>query len=263
MVEAIEGLEMLGMVASDSGHIEIEAALAIVSDPEGFSRRIAGMSIASGPLRPMRFHMEQRSERIFHNTYLDTPDRVLDAKRFTFRVRRRSNGKQRMTVKGPPKFGRNGVTSRLEIQADVRYDGLLELLSQMGLQIVQEQKVRRQAYDILDLVDSSLPPLAELAIDAVEYTVQDSENSAPRTVRFHEVEVENKGIDAACIENVVDWLLEVFGDQLRVWTHNKLATGRAIEADYRRFKESGDLTPAAYSRVQECLRQEKKDVENR
>lgn len=250
------------MTAHDLGHTEIEAALAIVFDPDGFSRRIAEISAAGGSLWPVGlptgFCMEQRPERVFHNTYLDTPDGYLHAKQFTFRVRRRANGKQRMTAKGPPELGKNGVVSRLEIQSDVRYDSLLELLTQMGLQIVQEQSVRRQAYNILATTSTgaSSVPFAELAIDAVDYTVHG------RTVRFHEVEVENKGDDPRCIEHVVDWLLEEFGDQLRVWVHNKLATGRAIEVDNLRFKESGDLTTAAYTRVQEHLRQEEKNVEN-
>ena len=236
-------------------HTEIEAALAIISDPEGFSRRIAEMSVGCPSAS---FLLKQRPTRDFHNTYLDTSGGALDVGQFTFRVRRRSNGKQRMTVKGPPQIGRNGVVSRLEIQADVRYDGLLELLSQMGLRIVQEQTVRREAYNILDRLDPSLPMLAELAIDAVEYAVRG------RTVRFHEVEIENKGDDSGHVEDAVDWLLQEFGDQLRVWEYNKLATGRAIEelADDLQFAENGDLTPAAYDQVEGHLSQEEKDEDD-
>lgn len=245
------------MIAPTLEHVEIEAVLAIVSDPDGFSRRIAEMS-TGGHGCPTAFRMEPRPTRVFHNTYLDTPGHALGAGLFTLRVRRRSNGKQRITVKGPPDVGSvglagNGIVSRLEIQADVRYDGLLELLSRMGLQIVQEQTVSRQAYDILDPIDLSVPPLAELAIDAVEYVVHG------RTVRFHEVEIESKGDDPDCIGNVTDWLLEVFGDQLRTWTHNKLSTGRAIEVDNLQFEESGDLTIAAYSRIEQHLTQGGKD----
>lgn len=150
-------------------------------------------------------------------------------------VRRRGAGEG-----APPGDAGGGPTARLE---------------RLGFVAVQRRRTlrRRGAIEPRDGGGTA----GELAVDRVEYRLPRVQGG--RAVH-REVEVEGTGADAeSVVREVSRGLRRRFGDGLRPWRHDKLATGRALErlADLGELEAlvgaDGALEERAYARVDELL----------
>jgi hypothetical protein len=181
-----------------------------------------------------------------------------------------------LALKGDERLAEWGAISRIEIEADWseeildRVTGKLresniplpdpsepfdplspvKTLEEFGLEILQDRRMFRRIRAVYAGSDREEgPPDAELALDSVIFDMGD------REVEHHEVEIEiltKEGGKAA--PRMVEALMGLFPRSLRVWPHNKLAVGLALERLRRRGDPvlsvgSGALSPEAYHAV--------------
>jgi hypothetical protein len=200
---------------------------------------------------------------VLHDRYLDTPDGQLAARHVALRLR--EIGQTRLLALKSGDEETDGVSSRFELEAPwsggalaavlerLRWQGVdlpgaaaedsasidasgdpVAVCNAIGLHVVQDRHTRRQPRDVLPpLASSPEDRIAELAVDAVRYHLDDSR------VRIFEVEVEAKGGgDAIGVARVLLALDQRFPGRLRAWPHSKLATGFAL----RDLLARGELT---------------------
>jgi len=249
---------------------EIEASLVIWSEtPQAVAARIASLtSIANYRLLP-------RASQLIHDVYLDTHDRALRLRRLALRARE-IGGTCWITFKGPVQpTGWAGGVERFEIEVpwseqaqamvveeleargvnllkpEGKFDDVhpLDVLADLGMEVVQDRQTSRQLRDIVAVEQAGLV-IAELAIDSVVFHFKD------RNVRYHEIEVEAKaegGVTA--VEVVIENLITMIGSALRPWDYGKLATGKAIEELLKIGALQGlldmedSLKPAAFDKI--------------
>lgn len=258
-----------------SSFLEIEAALIICSEnPQVVASQIAGLtSIANYLLLPLD------SETI-HDLYFDTPDRVLQTPRLALRVREIGESRW-ITLKGRSQPTDWGGVERLEIEAlwsedaltrvvkelmdrgikmlqqrrDFDYASPLNVMTSLGLEVVQDRRSHRKVRNIVLRGEESSRVLAELAIDSVVYHFGNQE------ICHHEVEIEAKvGDGSTAVKTVIESLVVMYGSMLRRWDYGKLATGKAIEkllsegAIERLLGVNNSLKPVAYDKIDEYLR---------
>ena len=255
----------------DRGH-EIEAALIVCTHtPQAVKRRLADLQTLA------EFRLLPRATEKIEDTYFDTPDRSLQARLISLRVRR-LNGTLVLTMKAdshpaPPGEDRLEIESSWSpsalrnVVSEIRDRGIGvpvspgelrstdpgEVMASLGLEEVQARVTTRTPRDVL-APGPETRPLAELAIDAVTYRFRDAR------VRLFEVEVEAKGQgDASTVKRIVESLHDEFPAQLLLWPYGKLPTGNAIQellaegnlADL--IGEDDILPPTAYERIAEFL----------
>lgn len=251
----------MGSSGSGESGREAEAVLMVVStNPAAVQKHLASLeSVAGMALSPAR-----DIETV--DTYYDTPGRTLSEKKMALRLRRLPDSTI-IGLKGEEEWTENGVL-RLELEerwssnalADVLHElgfrnvkltwpGMAiggaepaEVLAAMGLEAIQVRRLTRTARDVLG---SGGDPVAELALDTVTQEI------AGAPVVYREVEVEAADAsEAGIIATVIEALLEGSRGELVRWSHNKLATGMALErlastgGPAGLVGTDGELTPA-------------------
>ncbi|HYM80850.1 MAG TPA: CYTH domain-containing protein [Candidatus Limnocylindria bacterium] len=240
---------------------EIESALIVwASSPAAFARKIAAMRELGD------FVLVPRPTQRIEDDYLDTADGRLGSRRIALRVRH-VDGAARIAVKAPPPKGRAGPNERLEIDrpwSPAAAGRILRTLTELGTPLarrtgsrawrgpddfvaalnlvsVQRRATRREPRDVLVRGERSRTPLAELAIDTVTYSI------GKQRVRLCEIEVEAKREEGVTTVRALPvLLLEHWQDELRVWRHSKLSTGKALQALDREGKLAAMLAPGGW-----------------
>ena len=253
---------------------EIEATLIIWSEnPQVVAGQIAGLtSIANYRL------LSQNSETI-HDLYLDTPNQALQNQKLALRIRE-IGGSRWVTLKGRSQLTDWGGVERLEIEAlwsedaltrvvkelmdrkikmlqqrqDFDYDHPMDVMTSLGLEVVQDRRSYRKVRNIVLIGEQSSPVLAELAIDFVVYHFRDQK------ICHHEVEIEAKVVDGSTVlKTMIESLVAMHGPVLRRWDHSKLATGKAVEKLLSEGALEGlldinnNLKPIAYDKIDNYL----------
>lgn len=252
---------------------EVEVALVVcAADPGSVADDVAALSDIAG------YAMAPQPDQVIHDLYFDFDDGRLGDRGLAFRVRN-IDGHDVLTVKGPGRRTNTGAKDRLEVEGDwsLRVLGhALHLLAGFGIDIpvdvapagppeprpalerlgfivVQERHTLRRPRQV-SRVGGSGDVLAELAIDAVEYQFP------RRNVRLFEVEVETARMAGSLVlAELASALLSRWPDQLRRWSHSKLATGFALAALAAPGSlgtitdRDGVLKPEAWERLEERL----------
>ncbi|MFQ6102203.1 MAG: CYTH domain-containing protein [Anaerolineae bacterium] len=253
---------------------ESEAALIIRSEnPRAVARQVAGLTSIAG------YRLLPRGSMAIHDVYFDTLNHALQTQELALRVRE-IGAAHWITLKGQSQPSSWGGVNRLEIEVPWSQNALtrvvkelvgrgikmpqqrqdfdrtqpLEVMTSLGLEVIQERETHRQARDIVSAGEESRL-LAELAIDSVVYRFGDQQ------IHHHEVEIEVKaeGVFAA-IDTVIETLVTICGPALRRWDHSKLTTGKAIEkmlgegALQGLLDANSNLKPAAYDRIDDYLK---------
>ena len=238
---------------------EVEGVLLIsADDQEAAARQVAGLEAVD------RFDLRPRPTQRIRDTYLDTADGDLGARRVAFRVRD-LDGRPLLTLKADPV--RSGLAAeRLELEAPWSAEALravleelrrrrIELadpppggagagepladLSGLGLHPTQVRDTTRTPRDVLERGREAAGPVAELTVDDVGYQLPTG------SARLLEVEVEAKGQGGLeTVQVLLAALAEGFPEALRPWPYGKLATGRAVEQLLAAGRLEGLLDPA-------------------
>jgi inorganic triphosphatase YgiF len=252
---------------------EVEGVLLVrADDQEAAARRVARLEAVD------RFDLRPRPAQRIRDTYLDTADGDLAARRVAFRVRE-LDGRPLLTLKADPV--RSGLAAeRLELEApwsaealgavleELRRRGIeladppervgepLADLSGLGLRPTQVRDTTRTPRDVLERGREAAGPVAELTVDDVGYQLPTG------SARLLEVEVEAKGPGGmATVQALLEALAEGFPEELRPWPYGKLATGRAVEQLLAAGRLQGLLDPegrvhpSAHDRLAEFLAQ--------
>ena len=259
-----------------SENIELEATLIICAEnPQEVVNNLSNLtSIATYLLLP------QKAQEI-HDLYLDTPDRVLQDRKFALRIRDLGSTRW-ITLKGPSQTTDWGGMERLEIEMPWSHDAVRrvleelwereirlwwpqgitsdhpsEVLSQAGLEVIQDRESHRTVRNLVPVDEERSQALAELAIDSVIYHFREQE------VRHYEVEIEAKARDGSTVvQTAIESFIALYRSALRRWNYSKLVTGKAIENMVREGTLEGlcdnvhNLQPAAYEKIAEYLQQE-------
>ena len=241
--------------------------LMIVSeDPRAIAQKIAMLDSIAG------YRLSRQPTRVMRDVYFDTDDGRLKRRRVNLRIRRLDGGYWLTIKKSPRAFTlRRSEREELEIPWSESSLGriLKELASQSielesptfagesdpvavlkstGLLVIQDRETRREACDVFaEKGDQS--PLAELAVDSVQY------NLKTQTVSLCEVEIEAKAsVGRTVLERIQKALLERFGGDLRPWKLGKLMTGKAVgrlseKGELEGLIEDGYLKPEAIQKI--------------
>lgn len=128
-------------------------------------------------------------------------------------------------------------------------------LERLGFVVVQRRRTLRRRAAVE--ADDGEGAVAELDVDRVGYRLRAGRD---RTVVHREVEVEGAADDAGdVVPRLTRALRRRFGDGLRPWRHDKLATGRALDHLFESGEldalvgPDGELTGRAYARVDALL----------
>lgn len=274
---------------------EVEATLRVAGGDRG---RAAAAVADQGAIAGRR--LRAGGTVVLEDRYYDTAGRALGAAGLALRLRRR-DGEWLLAVKGDERRLPGGATRRLEMEgawsagavAEVRRllaargielpggdpeapdavgdgpeapaDGRgpadpAAAFSDLGLSVIQHRRTRRRRRLIAPPLDDAGGPAGELAVDRVGYRLR---AGPPRRVVHREVEVEGRGPDAeAVVADVARALRREFGDALRRWDHNKLATGEALERLAERGElaalvgPEGELAERGYARLEAVLGEE-------
>ncbi len=232
--------------------LEEEVTLVVCSpDPRSILHELAAMeSIAQLRLVP-------GESLTIRDSYFDTPQRILQSKGWALRVRK-IGPRRLLALKGGERPSEWGAVTRIEIEADWGKEILARVLRKLrennvplpeysgpfdpsspvntmdgvGLELLQERRMFRLIRRVYSGSGQEEPPDAELTLDTVLFNLKD------RDAEHYEVEIEirtEKGREAA--KRIVEALKGLFPSALKIWPHNKLATGLALEKLARR----GDL----------------------
>ena len=231
---------------SSPASLESEAALLVVSrSPERTIRRLGALRHAG------KFELRPRGVETIRDTYLDTPDGRLGAKRIALRTRETERGTL-VTLKATGR-ARGGVSSRSELELPLNSTNagrVLRALTRLGIEgempsarelvarrwlasgsmLVPSQvrTTRRMLRDVFRLGGASRRRVAEMAVDRVLYSFTGARVSLEEV----EVEAKDKGT-ARDVRDFVGALQALFKGELRPWEHSKLATGKALEERHR------------------------------
>jgi inorganic triphosphatase YgiF len=232
--------------------LEEEVTLVICSPgPRAVLRDLAAMeSIAQLQLVP-------GESLTIRDLYFDTSQRILQTSGWALRVR--TIGPRRLlALKGAEQLSEWGAVTRIEIEADWSQEILARVhqklrennvpllagsgpfdpsspvntMHGLGLETLQDRRMFRHIRRVYSGSGQEEPPDVELTLDTVLFNLED------RDVEHYEVEIEirtEKGREAA--KRMVKALKRLFPSALKIWPHNKLATGLALEKLARR----GDL----------------------
>jgi len=258
-------------VRAGTSQRELEVVLMIrARDPGATLERVAGLSSIRG------YQLRQRSAKKIHDVYVDTSEGMLGRKKMNLRIRQTGEDYWITWKRGPGLLGLWNRNERRELElpwtkdslskmtgeldrigvkllpaGDDAQSGPVETLRTMGLLVIQDRETNRQVREAMPTKGDR--PLAELAIDSVEYHFQ------AQDVRLDEVEVEAKPSGGArVLEALREGLLELFKGELEPWRWGKLATGKMIEKMLRKgsiggFLEGSRLKPEAYEKLRGAL----------
>lgn len=239
-------------------HIETEIALLVVA-----VRSHAVADEVAALQRIGEYRLEVLEEQRIHDTYFDFPDRRLATADVSLR-RRRQEGQELVTLKGPAERLPGGGKRRPELEAPWSRDSAAAVwqalresdvlvgeepdadtdlgtaLRAEGLAAIQERFTERRRRAVA-APDSPTVPLAELDIDRVVYRFSSIE------LRIDEVEIEvAPDASPAAMNEIARELLEAAGGALRVWPHSKLATGEGLAAMFAAEELDGKIAPSGY-----------------
>lgn len=249
---------------------EIEIKLVVISDR---TEEILEWIAARGELDG--FSLVSMTEQSIRDIYFDTPGHALRAADLALRVRR-VNWASVLALKGKSRRVGDAI-ERFEAERPWSAAGLADivrLLSQHGAPLaadpppaVHDPETTLQALDLLPfqerltqrarrhIVDRERAVVGELAIDRSVFALGE------HRVRHFEIEMEATGpASLAAMATVSKALLAAWPDELRVWEHSKVATGRAIEHLFATrppallLNRSGGLNSAAYDAMDRWLR---------
>jgi len=251
---------------------EKEITLLICSErSEELEKDLSSLSEVGG------YHLSSGSYETIDDTYFDTADEALGARRYALRIRRTPAGHW-ITLKGPSSLTEWGGLERSEMEAlwseealekalreidrlgvyplrSANFDPIhpFETMKSLGFKIVQNRRLRRLCKAVTDR--RAGPEIAELAIDDVTYRF------ASREILHSEVEIEAKTAKGpSAVKELAEALMERYGPTLRRWPYGKLATGRAIEqlllsGDLNDLMNGRRLMPTAYTVIAKLLSQ--------
>jgi len=227
--------------SSNQAAYEKEITLLICSErPEELEKDLSSLSEVGG------YHLSSGSYEKIDDTYFDTADEALGARRYALRIRTTTAG-HRITLKGPSSLTEWGGLERSEMealwseealekvfreidrlgvhpQAGADFDPIhpFATMKPLGFKIVQNRRLQRLSKAVSE--QKTGPEIAELAIDDVTYWF------ASREILHSEVEIEAKtAAGSSAVKDLAEELTERYGPTLRRWPHGKLATGRVIE----------------------------------
>jgi inorganic triphosphatase YgiF len=252
---------------------EVEVALAVCSpEPALVADAIAEATDIGG------YALERQPEQAIHDRYFDFDDGRLGDRGLAFRVRN-LDGRDILTLKGPGRRTISDGTDRFEVEGewslrvlghalhllagfgidvpeDVAPAGPPEprpALERLGFVVVQDRHTRRRPRRVTRIGGSD-DPLAELAVDAVEYSFP------RRNATLFEIEIETTRLAGNLVlTELASALLTRWPGQLRRWSHSKLATGHALAAlaapgSLALFTDrDGILKPEAWDRLEDRL----------
>lgn len=228
-------------MSAEGGHKELEAALIVRSHtPRRVLGHVAALTSVAG------YRLQPETPQPIHDTYFDTPQRMLAAQRVALRLR--TIGALRLlTLKGPSRRTEWGAAERLELEEPwsagsldkmvdaLRHAGVtlprdpdadgspVDVIRALGLDVVQDRETQRQPRSVIRLDDLGETALAELAVDAVTYHVETN------IVRMYEVEVEVKAAGgASAVRAIMERLVAEFAPALQSWPYGKLSTGDIV-----------------------------------
>jgi hypothetical protein len=253
---------------------EVEAKLVVLSEnPGSIADQIADLSSIAF------YRMVNPGSELICDLYFDTPGSALDTQGLALRVRE-AGDRCMLAIKGPSKMIGKSSLERLEIEKPWSYEALAEVVEEfipgcietlkhlpgldhydppgtmeaLGLVVIQNRETWRRTRSIV-MDKEGGPAIAELAVDSVVYHIMDHD------LRHHEVEVEaSPGGGFTVVEEIAEYLIQMYGAVLKRWNHDKLVTGRAIEELMLKGELEGmldggqNLKPSAYERINECLR---------
>lgn len=268
------------------GRTEVEATLLVAPERgEALAVEVAGVEELAGR------RVRRREPVVLEDVYLDTPDDELGRAGFALRLRR-AGDEVLVAVKGDERRLAGGGARRLELERpwspgalaevgdllsargleppaggwpDARGDagadpstgredvGPVGALERIGFVVVQRRRTLRRRASV-GAADGEGTE-AELDVDRVEYRLA---SGGGRTLVHREVEVEDLGAGDA-VPRLARALRDRFGDGLRPWRHDKLATGRALDhlaeqgALDALVAPGGELTDRAYARIDALL----------
>lgn len=266
------------------GRTEVESTLLVAPEKgEALALEVAGVeSLAGHRVRP-------RDPVVLEDAYLDTPDDELGRAGFALRVRR-AGGEVLVAVKGDERRLGAGAARRLELERSWSAGALGEIgellagrglrppggewpepgegavrrgggeraggagavaaLERLGFVVVQRRRTLRRRGTVTPAGGDAA--VAELDVDRVGYRLRSGRG---RTLVHREVEVEGAGDDGDPVRTLTRALRRRFGDGLRAWGPDKLATGRALDhlAEQGELDAllgpGGELTDRAYARI--------------
>lgn len=272
------------------GRTEVESTLLVAPEKgEALALEVAGVESLAG------HRVRRRDPVVLEDVYLDTPDDELGRAGFALRVRRAGGevlvavkGDERRLGGGaarrlelerswsagalgeigalladrglrPPgggwpepdeAVGRTGPGERAGGPGPAGEGGPVAALERLGFVVVQRRKTLRRRGTVTPAGGDSA--VAELDVDRVGYRLLSGRG---RTVVHREVEVEGAGDDGDPVRTLTRALRSRFGDGLRAWGPDKLATGRALDhlAEQGELDAllgpGGELTDRAYARI--------------
>jgi inorganic triphosphatase YgiF len=216
---------------------ELEIVLMVRSNGERILSDLASLQSI------LTYRLKHLPRRIIHDTYYDTPDRILRKKRVNLRMR--NIGEQWfLSAKLGSRMKRGGVISRRETETPWSTPALRQIASQlglrlpdtsggprpdpkselgrMGLQMVQSRETRREGSNVIK--DENL--VAELALDTVIFHFNSIQ------VPLYEIEVELKSDSKTALkalDDVAKRIISMYPGLVSPWPYGKFVTGRAIE----------------------------------
>lgn len=250
---------------------ELELVLLIVSDnPGSTAARIAKLESID------EYRLIPEPTKILHDIYLDTPDHNLGKKRINLRIRG-SGGNYWITLKVSPGLFTRRRHERQEVEIPWSRESLsqitgmlvqrgvrltmaprldlslsqVDVMRQMGLQIVQDRETERTPRNIVEAKNES-EVLAELEIDSVLYHFERHQ------IRLYELELEAKSQKGrGVLEDLSRRLLRDYASELRRWRYGKLVTGEKIErllgtGELDNLVKGSTLKPEGYSRIEKA-----------
>jgi inorganic triphosphatase YgiF len=204
----------------------------------------------------------------------------LDHRKIGLRIRD-VNGSRLITLKGPTRVDSRGISHRLEVEESWSQEALeivmkklklegvgiadsdataakhdpLDAMSRMGLVRIQSRKNSREVRNVISVKGALRRTVAELVIDTVTF------DFGGTPIKLSEVEIEARVDTGQSLSKVADELIEVFPNELRRWSHSKLATGLALselskagKLDGKRvLSADGYLLPKGYALVDSIL----------
>lgn len=245
---------------TNKNNTEIEAKLIITAqDPAAIRQQIARKSTI------LNYRLLKRGRIHLRDIYLDTPDFKLKKQRLALRLRK-FNNQYYLTLKGKSKLTSWGGVERLEIElpwSGKSYRKIIEVLKKNGIEIDNSPKnpptvspldiLKNPAFTIIQdretrrLIRKVVSPrrqreeLAELALDTVTFHLAD------HTVLQAEIELEAKhlnGLDT--IQQLSEYFLQQYPNDLRKWTISKLSTGKLIEQLHQEENIQNFISPQNY-----------------
>lgn len=110
-------------------------------------------------------------------------------------------------------------------------------LKKRRLDVIQQRRTKREVRDVTFSYGYTRRLIAELDIDSVDYLFDDT-----KSVRLYNIEIEAKrSSDSDLIHSLTVQLLNKYPNEIKVWSHSKLATGNALEELLALYKGQTDI----------------------